>query len=621
MRQGREQPLAFHPAGPGKNCTAMDHEEILTPVDLYKTRLKKEHAQNTAIYFENLVKKSGVDEASNQKLVGQIRQLENKNADISSKLKKWKSLRVIMYIFIITGAIFDILWLISVLWENFHFSFLTAAAGTAALVLALFSLKPINNKISIFSEYLEKLTEDLRGKMDTAWQMMEPLNRLYRWDSVANVVMKTLPILFIDRYVSKKRLEQLQNYFGWSGRSDETSSVLACQSGVVNGNPWVVVEKINQTWGMKTYTGSLTISWQEWVTETDSDGNTSGHWETRTQTLNASVNKPVPVYGNSKSLIYGNEAAPELNFSRKPNPICMGARSGKPNSIRLKMAIAALEKRSRDMSNTFIIMDNQEFDACFNAVNRDNEQQFRLLFTPLAQQEMLKLLLDQEQGYGDDFTFIKQRMINVVESSHLDAFKISASPQDFRNYDLAGARKNFCDYSNEFFRCFFFSFAPFFSIPLYQQHRNFPDIYQGVIKEGEVSFCEHEFLANAVADERFFPSEACTQSILKTRISAGSGNDTVLTVTAHAFKTVDRVDYVSVMGGDGRIHEVPVNWEEYLPVSQDSQMAVCAAGTGDHLEFDQKKNTPEWQRRLMELGADGTSGRFLRGLAAFVLPR
>lgn len=599
----------------------MDYEEILTPVEMYRTRLKAEHAKNTIQYFNDLFERSGVDEASNKKLVQQIHQLEKKISEVNSVLKKWKFFRTMIYIAIGVGALFDVLWLISVWGQYFHFSSLLAALGTLAMVAALFLFKPVQKKIEIFGDYLEKLNEELKTKLASAWEMMEPLNRLYRWDSVAEIVMKTLPIMLIDRYVSQKRLDQLRDLFGWSGNSSDSSSVLACQSGVVNGNPWVVVEKLNQSWKMKTYTGSLTISWQEWVSETDSNGRITGHWETRTQTLQASVDKPVPFYGKKKSLIYGNEAAPELTFSRKPNPICVGLKPGKMKSGKLNSAIASLEKKSRDLSNSFTIMDNREFDACFYAVDRNNEQQFRLLFTPLAQQEMLKLLLDTDQGYGDDFYFIKRGMINIVESQHLDAFNISAAPKIFRNFDLAAARKDFCEYSNEFFRCFFFSFAPFFCIPLYQQHRNFQDIYKGIINDGEVSYYEHEFIANAIADVRFFPKEACTKSILKTKVSSQTGNDSVLTVTAHAFRTEDRVDYVPVVGGDGRTHEVPVNWEEYLPVSHESQLAVCSTGTGNHLEFAERKETPEWQQRLGELGANGIPGLFLRGLAAFVLNR
>ena len=349
-----------------------------------------------------------------------------------------------------------------------------------AALLLIFGV--LNGKISHFKKLVEERRADLQQRMDEAWKMMEPLNRLYRWDTVAEIAMKTLPIMAIDRYVSEARLRQLIEHFKWGEATGETTSVLACQSGAVNGNPWVVAEELHQKWGMKTYTGTLVITWREKEYYTDSNGKQQSRWVTRSETLVATVEKPIPVYEQNKRLIYGNEAAPELHFSRVPNALSEGG-GGILKNRKLKNAIEALEKKSRDMSNTFIIMDNREFDACFDAVDRDNEQQFRLLFTPLAQQEMLNLLRDREQGYGDDFTFRKSGMINTLISSHLDHLDISGAPKIFQHYDLEAARKNFNEYSNEFFRVFFFSFAPFFCIPLYQQHRNFQDIYQGIIEE------------------------------------------------------------------------------------------------------------------------------------------
>ena len=39
--------------------------------------------------------------------------------------------------------------------------------------------------------------------------------------------------------------------------------------------------------------------------------------------------------------------------------------------------------------------------------------EFRLLFTPVAQMQMLALMKDNEVGYGDDFTFLKDHKVNL----------------------------------------------------------------------------------------------------------------------------------------------------------------------------------------------------------------
>ena len=599
----------------------MDYEEILTPVELYRDRLKAEHEKNTAEAFEELLRRSGVDEAANAALVAVIRKAEAEVAALDARLKRWKLLRSAMILLAFAGAVLLVLGLVPVFGgDDLGVTVPVGAGGGAAAALALFLIFGLlNGKVRFFGDLVAKRRAELRSRIDEAERMMAPLNRLYRWDTIASIVMKTMPIVAIDRYVSLERLRQLVEHFHWNEASGNSRSVLACQSGAVNGNPWIVAEELCQSWGEKTYVGTLHITWEEKEYYTDSEGKERSRWVTRHQTLTASVTKPIPVYAKRKRLIYGNEAAPELNFSRKPNSLAeAGGCSRLFGGSKLKSAIAALEKKSRDLNDSFVIMDNREFDACFSATDRDNEQQFRLLFTPLAQQEMLKLLRDKEQGYGDDFEFRKRGMINIVSSDHLDRIDISGGPHIFKNYDLAAARANFNDYSNGFFRALFFSFAPLFCIPLYQQHRNFLDIYQRVIDDGKAAFPEHESFVNALGESRFRPKSAVTSCILKTGAADLTEGVAKLTVTAYAFRSEERVEYVSKFGGDGRWHDVPVHWTEYLPVSRETVLPLCVAGTGDHLEFAEKLRTPEWRKLVGALGADDASVRFRRGLAVFL---
>ena len=64
-------------------------------------------------------------------------------------------------------------------------------------------------------------------------------------------------------------------------------------------------------------------------------------------------------------------------------------------------------------------MGNSEFEVLFGATNRNNEVQFRLLFTPLAQKQLLGLMKDKEIAFGDDFNFIKRNKINIIIPDHL----------------------------------------------------------------------------------------------------------------------------------------------------------------------------------------------------------
>jgi hypothetical protein len=272
---------------------------------------------------------------------------------------------------------------------------------------------------------------------------------------------------------------------------------------------------------------------------------------------------------------------------------------------------------SRDLNNNFTIMDNREFDACYNAVDRTNELQFRLLFTPLAQQETLKLLRDKEVGFGDDFTFVKCYMINTVVSQHLQNSDISGNPSFFRNYELAQVRKSFNEYSNEFFYSFFFAIAPILAIPLYQQHRSTLDIYKDVYNNG-VSFFEYESLANAYSEENFAPAQALTPSILKTQLLERNRDKSRVKVTAHAFCGAERIDYVPVYGGDERWHDVPVHWIEYLPVTRDRCLTVRAVEGETHQETSANLISEEFKKYYQDYGVSFDDLKWRRNLVSFL---
>jgi hypothetical protein len=221
-------------------------------------------------------------------------------------------------------------------------------------------------------------------------------------------------------------------------------------------------------------------------------------------------------------------------------------------------------------------MSNREFDALFDATDRNHEVQFRLLFTPLAQQEMLKLLKDDAIGFGDTFVFEKTRMINVVEAGHMRQTDISGDPSKFHAYELAHARTFFNGYHNDFFKSFYFGIAPLLAIPLYQQHRSHADIYRDTYSH-QPCFWEHESIANYHGEAVFRHPECVTRSILKTAMHEEADGSQKVRVTASGFRSVKRTHYVSVRGGDGHSHRVAVHWDEYFDVQNSADMLVKEA--------------------------------------------
>ena len=424
------------------------------------------------------------------------------------------------------------------------------------------------------SKRLGSLQSNLAAKKDAAWKQMEPLNRLYTWDVTVKLIEATVPKLAFDPYFTADRLEALRAQFGWDDSFNDGKSILFAQSGVICGNPFAFGHYLEMTWGEKTYEGSKEISWTEW--EEGADG--KPRRVKRHETLHAHVTKPIPVYGDHKFLVYGNDAAPNLSFSRQPSGL-----TGKDGefwtNIRKKWRLHRLKDYSRNLDDdsNFTLMSNHEFETWFHAKDRDNEVEFRLLFTPVAQTQMLNLLKDTKVGYGDDFTFIKQKKINVLFAQHLAEATLDTDPARFRNWDYDAAAAFFMAFNERYFKDAYFALAPLLSIPLYQQIRTHEEIWKDVLAGRPASFWEHEAVANYHGEDKFAHPSCITRSILKTREVRREDGECTVAVTAYGYEGIERVDYESVHGGDGNWHDVPVEWIEYLPVQRTSNLCLSAS--------------------------------------------
>ena len=107
----------------------------------------------------------------------------------------------------------------------------------------------------------------------------------------------------------------------------------------------------------------------------------------------------------------------------------------------------------------------------------------------------------------------------------------------------------------------------------YQQHKSVEYIY-GEDFDANLSTYEHEAMANRFNPKDLKHPDACTPNIYKTRLTGKSDKVDRVTITAHSFIGERRVTYVNKIGGDGRMHTIPVHWIEYIPVSKDTDMAV-----------------------------------------------
>lgn len=534
-------------------------EDIYDPLTEYTNVFSgrfKEVAERT---FAALAKEACVDVEANRLTCQQLYATEDSIDSVSGRISQWRWLCALLWVAIIGTAVLCIS-------AGLTLEPLEIAIAGAVVIVALVALfAKVFPTLKTLKGERDSLTATANTLRQEAWDQMAPLNRLYDWDVLTRMMSETVPRLEFDPYFTTQRLADLQATYGWDGTFNDDRSVIYSHSGLINGNPFVICRTRKMEMGTKTYTGSKTIYWT--TRERGSDG--KYHTVHHSQTLTASVTAPYPEYYEKTRLIYGNTAAPDLIFYRRQSGL-----ASEEGSLSYKLKKRKLRKKARDLKNSdFAMMTNEDFEVAFNTSNRNNNQQFALLFTPLAQESMLKLLKDTTAGYGDDFDFGKEKMINTIIPSHMQEINLDMNPEQYRHYDFEKAKEEFYEINARYFRAIYFALAPLLCVPMYQQIRSQQDIY-GRDMERHSSFWEHEALANFWGQDRFKHPSCVTDCILKTEQSQRLGDDSTITVYAYGYRSEQRVEYVSRWGGDGKLHRVPVYWDEYLPVTGQGQIQM-----------------------------------------------
>ena len=557
----------------------MESNDLLEPELLYKRELKEKHHQNTVNLFNELVEKSGVDKDANKILCDKIYAKQAETKKYEARLSSSRGLKALFIVAIVIGAILGLVGVILLLNATILVGVLLLVFGISSIAGGIVLLSLVyKRKAKSLELILDKLKKEVEEMINEAWRQMAPLNALLDEEMSAQLFHKTAPLIVMDRIFDVKKLEFLIENYGYKYKDKDNCSKVAIQSGSILGNPFAFFKELEMDMLPYTYTGTLVISWTTTVPTKD-----GFRTVTHTQTLRASVTKPKPSYSLDTYLMYANDAAPNLTFSRQPSNIGSFDEKGLEKYVRKHEGdLFKLAEKEMGKGGTYTPLGNSEFELFFGGLNRNNEVEYRLLFTPLAQKSMLSLMKSKE-GYGDDFTFVKSHKINFLTSSHSQGDALFCDVTYFYDFDFEKIKEKFIDYNDYYFKAVFFDLAPLLSIPLYQQHKAREYIYKGTIPS-KFSDLEHEAIANRFNPKEFAHPESDTQVILKTDYERRNGDADLVKVTAHSFKSVKHLEIVPTLGGDGRMHGVPVTWYEYIPLEQDTFINVDEIG-GSQSQF------------------------------------
>lgn len=531
----------------------------MNPVSHFRSTLRKRFHAYLEDFLARAVRTSKIDRRENAHLAKIIRHTEAA-LHRAKRGRGWCLFLVVLFI-VFGGLGLGFLY-------RYHFPrmgviLLSAYAliGGGGIFLALLPrLRQLETEIS-------RLEENLQQRIHAAISKLLPFYETFSWDTLPKLIEKTLPEFSFDAFLTHDRIASFQEPYGFNlADVMQQRSMLYTHSGTFFGYPFLLYHAKRFYWGEKTYTGTKYITWT--TRERDATGRTRTVFHS--QTLVASVTKPYPCFAEEKHFLFAHPATPNLSFSREPSTFAgqQGFFAGLKRWAK-RRKLKKFEANLTDESN-YTMVANEDFELLFNASNRDHEVEFRMLFTPSAQQQMVALLNDTTVGYGDDFSYTKERTMTLIHPKHLEALEFSTEPYVLGAYDFNEVLKHFRTRFTEFFRSIYFSFAPLYTIPLYQE----PAPKRSAPILPLISNWEMEAIANWQGDARYAHPESCTENLLCVTEMSQEGAHAIATITAIGFRGVPRVDVDYVYGRDGKLHSVAIPWVEYFDVRKERTLRV-----------------------------------------------
>lgn len=510
---------------------------IYDPLEEYEKKYKNLHHENTSQFFRELVQQSGVDIEQNRETVRLYNQYKENLAKLKKKRNWLRFLRVIMCI--------------------------------TVLLIPLVILKT-TPKVRQLRKEIEEADQKADELLEKAHGQMLPLNKLFTDSDALTLIESTIPLMSFDSCFSVEQETDMKINYDFCDHDENEQSTLDVLAGKYNENPFLFENKLIHTMGTETYHGYKTIHW----TETYRDSSGKLRTRAKSQTLHAAVTKPKPFYHTQVVLNYCSQGGPDLCFSRDASHL------EQKNERQIERIVKRGEKKLKrktdkaiSQNDDFMSMSNTNFEVLFDALDRTDEVQFRTLFTPLAQTNMVSLILSKI-GYGDDFHFVKSKRTNQIISKHSQGRAMNLLAGNYISYSFDIIQENFVGKNTEFFKAVYFDFAPLLAIPMYQERpvhslKPIPDLSQCY------SLKECEALANIVDDRYVVHPQTKTQTILKSTFVSSKDHVDETCITAYSYDIEKRVDVVTMMGGDGKFHDVPVEWDEYLPLEANNIFCIA----------------------------------------------
>lgn len=569
-----------------------EDEKLLEPLKYYKTELAQKFLDRITSLFEELLKNSNIDIEANRKSVKEYNDITKDKTKNERKLKLLDICSWLLFFVVCYLGFWDVKFslllkkLLESKGEIQETVLRVALFSIAILLIIIFNFKFLGGKKKKLREKINDLKTTLQLKKEECYSQVFPFLKLFESNISNKIATEIIPTLKIDENFKIERYANLVKNFGLLEKLKSEFSTKDIISGEILGNPFIIIKSLYNQTADKVYTGSRTVSWTEYYRE-------NGETRSRTvsQTLTASIVRPEQLFHENINLIYGNEVAEHLVFTREPKFV------HELTPRKLEKYIKKTEKEIKKMSEkaikegkSFLEMGNTEFDALFHALDRNNEVEFRVLFTPIAQKNMIEVIKDKD--FGDDFRFYKDEKLNVITNNKKWTLNINKNYYNDFSFDVI--KEKYFEINKEFFSNFYRLFLPILTIPIYHQHKSQDYIYGNEFNYNYNPYSS-EVMANLLGEDVFSHPETTTHSILKTNTIKTKGDIDLVEVIGNSYKEVSRVEYVPVRANNGRVYDVPVDWVEYVPLTAYNKMEIKKLNIKEN-EFENSINNDEFSK-------------------------
>lgn len=356
-------------------------EKLLEPLKYYKSEFAEKFLDKLTENFEDLLKKSNIDIEANRKSVKEYNDIIKNKKKNNRKLKFLNVCSCILFlivfylIFCDLNFIFLLKKLSASKGDIQETALKTALLSIVIILVLVFNFKYLGKKIKGFKEKNSDLETEMQSKREECYLQLYPFIKLLESNIANKITTDIIPNLNIDKNFKIERYAELVKKYGLAEKLKPRFSTKDIISGEILGNPFVIVKSLYNETVDKVYTGSRTVSWTEYYRE-------NGETKSRTvsQTLTASIVRPKEFFHENINLIYGNEAAEHLKFTREPKFVHELTPKKLQKHIKNKeKEIKKMSERAVKEGKTFLEMGNTEFDALFHALDRNNEVEFRVL--------------------------------------------------------------------------------------------------------------------------------------------------------------------------------------------------------------------------------------------------